>query len=482
MEAVDRNSRGGGAAFLAGAAIASVVLVVGAVVHGVNPDEGFYLAAAWRSSRGASLYRDFFFPQMPYLPLMQGWYFRIVDVSLTAGRMFSAVPAALSGGVLATLVWRATRRWDAVALGVAAYVGHVLSWNYLTVVKTYGVANLTTLAALGLLIERQGRVAAAFAGVCAGIGIATRLPTLAVAGVLGLWLLIRSPRRVVPYAIGLAVSLLPCVWIALQDPSAFWFGNFEFHSLRREISGWGPVLRQKLEILVRWITVPQNTLLWLAAGFGVVRGDERGWLAGACAIALGALYLSATPTYLEYTIQLVPLLIVAAIPALLSVSSRRGVLVAAVCLYVVGLAVGLRPTDADSARGRKLDLWNHGTVDEVTAYIRASTSPDDHVLSWWEGYPILAQRPGYLGIGFWESNVAKKLDADARERYHLLGIGEIRALVEHQVPRLVVVAEGEWPQLRDALAGGYEIAREWGAVRIYRRRIEAATAGLARDS
>jgi hypothetical protein len=92
------------------------------------------------------------------------------------------------------------------------------------------------------------------------------------------------------------------------------------------------------------------------------------------------------------------------------------------------------------------------------------------VLSWWEGYPVLSDRPGVRGVGFWESNAARKLSPDQARRFHVVGREEIRQLLRRREPAAVVVADGIWEPLRADIEAGYAAVRRVDAVQIYLRR------------
>ena len=455
--------------FILAASFEAILLASLAFRHSINPDEGFYLAGGARLLQGEHIYRDFFFPQMPYLPYVQSWLMALGGPSILLGRLVSIVPAGLTVGLLAAAVWRWTRALPVVAAVVTAYATHVLFWNYLTVIKTYGLANLWLVWAFLVIASRTTGVRAFTSGICCGLAIGTRLPAVAVVAVLGLYLIWRAPRRLPGFFAGIILALLPCLWIASRDLDAFWFGNFGFHTLRKEIQGLIPILSQKGLILLRWMLLPQNFVLWVLAALGAAIGGERSRLALICAGALAVIYLTATPTYLEYTAQMVPFLLIASVPALQEMMSRRRWWIAATAVYAVGLIVALRPAASGSYRGQKLVLWQMDTVDRVSEILHREAAPDDMVLSWWEGYPVLARRPGITGVGFWESNVAKKLPPEARQRYHVLGRGEIRALVQARRPRLVVSPEGVWEDLSQDLDSGYKLIETIGKIRIYRR-------------
>jgi hypothetical protein len=457
--------------FVAVTLAALLALGVAGAVRGVNADEGFYVAAGEQVGRGARPYADFFYPQMPYLPLLEAAVFSVTGTSLVAARMLSVVPGALLAGLLAVA---AARRAGGIGIGVAvaiAYVTHVLVLNYVTVVKTYGMSNLFLVCAL-LLVggdDSSPRRCLA-AGVCAALAVGIRLPAVAVLSVLFVWCWFGSSRQALAFAAGAAVAGLPALILAANDPQAFWFDNVGFHNLRREIVGFGPIVAQKLRVLMRWLFVPQNLMVWAMAGAGLYLGSRREVLAAACAAAIGALYLYATPTYLEYMVQLLPFLLLAAIPAIGALLSRRRLAAVIAVLWVFGLGLALRPATAGTVRAAKTELWSLTTVDAVVSYLREHSEPDEPVLSWWEGYPVLAGRPGFKEVGFWQSNAGKKMSPELRRRYHIAAEEDVKRIIEARTPRLIVFPQDVWPGLRDAIERGYRQAALFGVVQVYERR------------
>ena len=77
---------------------------------------------------------------------------------------------------------------------------------------------------------------------------------------------------------------------------------------------------------------------------------------------------------------------------------------------------------------------------------------------------------GFDGVGFWESNVAKKLAADERRRVHVMGREELVRLVRDAEPALIVFAEGTWQEVRVAARERYRLATTFGSIQILERR------------
>lgn len=456
--------------------IESVILGALAASRNVNPDEGFYAVAGWHLLEGKHLYRDFFYPQMPYLPYAEAAVLAFTGPSLLALRWISVASGAVVGGLVAAA---AARRTDSLAAGAViavAYAAHSLCLNYLSIIKTYGLANLglvVSFLVLALMNQRR-RSVALLAGLAAGLAVGARLPAAAAVVVLALWSLRRGAHFAVVFVAGVGLASLPWLASVLESPEQFWFSNFGFHALRREIVGFVPIIGQKLLVALKWVALPQNAVLWIGAAAGVVAAPAWSVPAFACAAALGVAYLAATPTYLDYMVQVIPFLLLAAAPVIPRLLSRRSLLAAVLVLYATGLVLARRDAPEESARGVKAKRWNLAAVNEVAAYLHANSAPGDPILSWWEGYPFLAARHGYIGVGFWESNASRKLSADERRRYHILHQQDLHALLRLGHPRLVVVPRGIWESLQPVLDQRYELARDFDGVRVYARRGDVA--------
>lgn len=456
--------------------VAGVVIVQAALLgfwasrRGVNADEGFYLAASRAVFEGRRLYADVFFPQMPYLPKMAALIFSITGVSLGAGRALCVIAGALGAGVLAALTWRDERRVQVVLAVAVLYAGSGVLLTSLSIVKTYALANLALLTAL-LLLTGSGPVTSArafVAGMAAALAIGVRLAIAPAALIFAALALRCGFGRLVAFACGGLLASLPWLASVWQSPDHFWFCNVGFHGLRREMVGVGAMLAQRVSVLAKWVLVPQHIVLWSLVVAGLFLAPRRTGPAVAIVVVLGVAYAMATPTYLEYTAQLIPFMLIAATPALVWLLQRPAWAGAVVAVYLMAIYPFVRAVADDDVIAAKRSLWDLQTVTSVSQAVQRETGPTDRILSWWEGYPVLSQRPGFDGVGFWESNVAKKISPADAKRYHVLQRSDLEALVAARAPRAVVIADGEWDFLRPALAAaGYVPAHRVDAVEIY---------------
>ena len=440
--------------------------------RGVNADEGFYLAAATHVAEHRRLYADVFCPQMPYMPWLLGGMFRLVPPSLGAGRLVSVAAASLSAGLLTALVWLQERRVDVTALAALLFIANAVTVDSLAVIKTAALVNVALLAAFAPIALGKARqpLWACFAGVASGCAIGVRSPVAPVAAVFALLVLREGVLPFLAFVVGGLLASVPWLAVAARVPDQFWFCNVTFHSLRREISGLHAIVAQKIGIIAKWVLLPQNALVWALIAYGLYSDRKRVWPAALVVTVSAVAYAAATPTYLEYLGQFFGFAVLAAVPGIAALARRRRLALAVAALYLIG-CYGLikhAPTGTRVAGNRA--LWARATVDQVAGYIRQHSAPDDRVLSWWEGYPVLSGQPGYAGVGFWESNVARKIDAAAAQRYHVVQRDQLAQLVADAGPAWVVVDDGTWTTLRGQIEARYEPVHRVGAIQIYQRR------------
>jgi hypothetical protein len=70
-------------------------------------------------------------------------------------------------------------------------------------------------------------------------------------------------------------------------------------------------------------------------------------------------------------------------------------------------------------------------------------------------------------VGFWESNVAKKLDPETARRYHVAQRDDLLAIIRSRSAAVIVVPDDTWQHLRSDIEAGYRVAASVGPIRIY---------------
>jgi 4-amino-4-deoxy-L-arabinose transferase-like glycosyltransferase len=455
-------------------AVGAYALILGywATIRGVNQDEGFYIRAGVDVLQGQRLYADVFYPQMPYLPWAEAALFDTFGVSLLTARALSVLASAFSAGLVVLIVWRQSRSVLGTLLALLLFAASGVMLNGLAVAKTYGLANLFMLAGLALLLNEKGgaRWHVLAAGLALGAAIGVRLPVAAVTPIFAFLAWQKGKSAAILFLAAMGVASLPWVVMAIQAPDHFWFCNVTFHVLRREMVELSAILWQKAGVVAKWLFFPQHLIVWILAGAGFWLAPRKTWAPALCVLLLAAVYAATTPTYVEYATQFFPLLLVVAGPALARLSERPAAGAVIGALYLLTLYPAVRSTPEDSPLAAKRKLWARETIAEVSAFVRDHTEPSDPVLSWWEGFPALSGRPGINGVGFWQSNVAKKLDAETAQKYHVTRQEQLRRLLRERYPAAVVVAEGQWKRFRPLLEDGYQQAHEVHGIEIFLRR------------
>lgn len=210
---------------------------------GMNPDEGFYAAAARSVMSGEMPYRDFGYTQTPLLPYFNGPWLAILGYGLFAQRavngLWIALTLVLMGGYLAR------RHGPLLACVVLLFFSFNAPWMYFTHLgKTYAFCGLLcTLASIFFLSFSPGWRKAALLGFIGVLGVGCRLPSIPffaalwAASVVEIW---REGPRPLFFAVGapmmLAVVLLGPFWWAAPESATFW--TLEFHLVSVPNKDW----------------------------------------------------------------------------------------------------------------------------------------------------------------------------------------------------------------------------------------------------
>jgi hypothetical protein len=230
-------------------AVFAAVVLPGALVLCVplSHDENMYIAAGVLLGEH-TLYADFAYLQAPYLPLLYALVFDLTDQAylLFCGRMVALVMALVAFYV----VYRTCRELSGSrrlgALCVVLFAGHHLTLFVLPYARNHVVALALSLSAFYLFVRavrspRHGAALSALAGVLSGLAVGTRLMAAPLALALLVACLItprlkrmkhRLAHGLLPFSLGLALSLVPAVWIiATTDAGAAWFDNVGYHGV-----------------------------------------------------------------------------------------------------------------------------------------------------------------------------------------------------------------------------------------------------------
>lgn len=195
-----------------GGAVAIALAAVGYRTAG-DVDEGFYLLAGELVARGKVPYRDFFYPQAPYLPYLLA-PLKLLGPTFTSARMVFALLGGATAAVIAAIVRRDTGSRAAAATAVALYALNEVTWQWTPSVRPYAPA---ALLAVFIAWRLSGPSAprtrdALLAGLAASVAAGTRLLLLPLvfAAVAGAWL--RGAGLARTRAVVLLVLLRAFLW------------------------------------------------------------------------------------------------------------------------------------------------------------------------------------------------------------------------------------------------------------------------------
>ena len=495
--------------FFLSLALQTLALAAAALFRFIDSDEGYYLLASKLVLQGRGLYQDFFYPQMPVLPLAYAAWFGLFGVSWEAGRLFSAIMALLTGLLVFHYILNLSKRPALALTASITYCTATFTFGWLTVCKTYSLSALLLMSAL--YVSRYppkilGQRGCAAAGALIGLAAAVRLPCLAAA--LAFFIFLAASRRFKEHAptflLGLGLGLLPALFFLARAPAEFIFDNLQFHSIRTA-GGLIGNFRQKFDLILQTIGLGPavdvsafQTLLFSLGGAGLMLRHAVKktkpplvlWLT----VVLTFVFFLPTPAYLQYLAALTPFYVISLFELYISLegsAARRGP------IYVkrihaagaIGLLLYLAAAAADFKNyfltGEVLSLgfpvsrkeWSIFQVKQVSSAVEKLSTPNQCVIAWWPGYLLTTNRrilPGLENHFTWTA--AQLMTPEQRARRKLVTNSEIWTQIEQGICPLVVT--GNWSQAAEQPPGGpdsrlrkfgYQIAVKAGEAGIYRR-------------
>jgi hypothetical protein len=320
------------------AIVAALALYAANITFGdLNQDEGWYLYAARQIHQGMLPYKDFFFTQAPLTPVIFALTHEVwAPYGILGARCLNAVVGLLAAFFSAWLAWRMAPervRFYAALTGFALVACNVYQSYFTSVIKTYSLTALFIVAGalvLSWVGGRGGVWAAGFAGVLFALATGTRVSTVMVLPVVGLYLLWRK-QELKPWcwlAFGVGATLgIVCVfapWLVMCGEQ-FRFA-LNFHTARAGEPFTGAMLLKAgfLSRTVNAYFVTFALMLGVAAAYGAKRGGKNRCLEVASGVpamlpglllmmvlAVTVMHMSAPFPYDDYQVPIYPLLAVA---------------------------------------------------------------------------------------------------------------------------------------------------------------------------
>jgi hypothetical protein len=446
--------------FLIPAALVSAFVVPVAALRGLDQDEGYYALAAKVVSHGKTPYVDFWYPQAPLMPYVYGGWQRVFQESWYVARGLSVVLTI----ALACMVYRyVVKRWASRRLACVAVLLMAttpLGFEWYPTVKSYALSTLLVFAAY-FWAESSSTRAWFGAGVFLGLAIDVRLLLASVVIVF----LIYARQHLRQFVAGLALGLIPTIWLFVIGPAAFLNDTVTSQTTRSNIT-LSDNVTGKARTVARVLVEPHflllaavGTLLILVCIFR----RKRLPLSVAIAAILAITNLLPTPSYPQYFVTLIPFLAIATIELieLLGISAHirqpRFLAVAAV-IVIVPAALSLNHR-----------IEPNTTRPRISGVAAVSRAVDRHardgevVLAFWPGFIFESHVRQISGLesDFAPSAVANShLSAARAAEYHMISSRQMVEAIRTHAVRLVVYGRGaanrgiRWRRI--LIAAGYQ--------------------------
>lgn len=460
----------------------------------VDYDEGFYLSAAHMVAQGHSLYSDFFYPQMPFLPYILAPLSGHGFASLYLSR-FAGVLAAVLASVLFYLMLRRLCRDQRMQILIFAFYvfsGPVLSWH--SVAKTYPWTDLFLFAAVYLLMISQtsGRLRPLlFAGVFTGLAINTRLLFIPLVILFGTYISITSRtqplRRLAVYIAAVVLVSLPSCVLLIRHPDQFFFDNFGFHLMRAPQTVFPQTIIDRLVVFGKLVASPQILVILALAGVafwswrktketaGVksIAGSPAG-LVSLTAVAITVIYLIPSPIHHQYFVQAIPFALLACAAGLnefpgrlASFITRPRVKYTLVAIYLLGVVPygiyfigGIRP----------LDHFNTiANVRRVCEYLQSGKAQGS-VLAECPIFPTLSDCAFPAEAAFVGNDYKLPLTDDQKRFYRLPTDSDLIALLADKAIARLVVRDYPDSALQPMVAQNYVQEKSFDRYVVYGRK------------
>jgi hypothetical protein len=487
-----------------------LALVQYARMRGIDPDEGYYPTAARLVWEGKIPYRDFSFPQGVVIPYLYSWIWAVHPQSLVSMRVLSAALGALAVFLWGLCLVSVKRLPPEIAISAFLLIllnPYWIAWH--TVVKTFAVANLlTSLAMISFYVGFQsGRswwffVAGTAMGACASArGLYAPLVPIAL-----LWLALQDwrefrgrGRRALAYLAGASCATLPMLLSFAVDPSAFLFNTMQYrHLLDRDVTtGPSQTVHLYLSGIYNLVQRPffvGEVLLALLGGFSLLK--LRKTKDGTCtrqdfqyfqlAFLMMAVYAATSliplPMFAQYFDSPVLPFLVFFIAEGLRVIHRAYGKWAVVSLCILAAVLSWRGVRVEAGEFSALPRLQLPSYREVAEAIRANSSVNAVVLSFWPGYVFESGRQCFPGaeneFGY---AVARRVGPEVRARYHMASKEEVFNAVSSGAPDIYIpvgfrrylaftMSEAETQALENAVAVNYSLVKTVDDVPIYRRK------------
>jgi hypothetical protein len=462
----------------------------------IDFDEGSYLSSAYLVRSGKLPYLDFFFPQMPYLPYVYALVSSYGLSSLYYARLISLAFGIFSSILIFGFAHRLLKdeKLSLSLFFLYGFNGLVLSWH--AVVKTLVFSDLFGFISFIFfalyLSSKEKKLNLFWAGFFIGMAFNFRLTFFLILAIEGIMIFVLPSyesvkRRIgnVPFLIlGAVLASGFAIYLFLKNPSAFVFGNIEFHQV------WGlEVIKmtffQKLYTFSKFVFNPQNlflliltivSMIWLvkklAKKIKPTSEDKITIFALSISLVMIVTGFLQEPTEFQYYEQSLPYLLFSSAPVLSRLISKwkdrkliwRGcaafyLLFAAP--FIVVFIFAIRPKDIP---------FRIDKTKEVVEVVKQNSPPKEKILSGWPGYVVFAQRESVPGMETFGWAIVHLLPKEEVKNFRLLDRQKISEMILDQKVNMII--EDKWflCDFEELIEPNYHLVGAFEFAKIYVKR------------
>jgi Dolichyl-phosphate-mannose-protein mannosyltransferase len=482
-------------------------------------DEGFYTVAARFITQGNWPYLDFFFPQMPLMPLILAGWFKLFGESWYTARIFSTFVTTLTSVFIWLLIYNTLKDCEIKSIKLAlAYVGALLflsshlTFAWLTISKNYALTTLFLTLALYFQLKKDEtknelnkKVFLALTALALTLSFNTRLYTICL---LPFHLYVNSKKDgrfalslVLLYLLVCIIGSLPTLVLFLIDFKAFIFNNLSFH-LNRSSNDPYINLSSKVDILkilfklrpTKQFFGADFLILFLASSiavfFNLHSNKHRKIIFYSYFTAIALFFVSylPNPNYVQYFCIITPFLAVTMVVGFTILEPKRHL---ALTLFLLIATAFYTPNN--------LNLYNQGGVGTIgvsaNLNIREKKIPyfvsitnelnklyfslaknnnirNFTVFALWSGY-LLGCTPKLIPYKGTENHftfrIAHKLSKEEQNNYHLFSRNDTLAVIAKGEPDILILGTNHSAgRYKEAISlGGYKLFKAVGGMGIF---------------
>lgn len=421
----------------------------------VDGDEGLYLEAARLVAQGKALYFDFFYQQMPLLPYLYAGWMKVFGFDFFAGRWFSALLTALTGGIFLIYVARKTKNLLLINLFALLFFSNGLILAWAPVVKTHPLSLLgLTSSCVFLLIwrEKQSWWLIALAALGIGVGVNSRLTLGPFILIYLVYIFFKSDghkwRDSILFTLIVALVSLPSFYYFFSDPKLFWQYNMLYHTHvypgvvdgeRRLATAQNLFLG--LQIVLLFLAAQGSILLLIKKGWRKFISSDEAFLSLLLLFFIGIHMASAEP-YTQYFVTMIPLLLMMSVPAIQEIWTQPKILSIPVITVFVILYLGNAKRTMNYEIASMLSdrpEWSLQNIQNTVKILKTTVKPGESCLTWWPGYAFMAGCSSVPGMENHMRNYGvQKLTQQEMTDYKMLSDEDLYGIIKEGKYRVMV--------------------------------------------